>query len=99
MGDNDDISFAQRDPLAGVDPLFVTRWSPRAFAKGTVDQAVLARLMDAARWSPSCFNEQPWRFYTSTAETFADYLDLLGEGNQTWAVNASVLGFLIGKTR
>jgi len=91
--------FANRDALPGVDPLFVTRWSPRAFAKSPVDDATLARLVDAARWSPSCFNEQPWRFYTSTAETFSDYLDLLLEGNQMWACNASVIGFLAGKTR
>jgi len=94
-----DSAFAHRDALSGVDTLFVTRWSPRAFDKSPVDDAALARIIDAARWSPSCFNEQPWRFYTSTAETFADYLGLLLEGNQAWAGNAGVIGFLAGRTR
>ena len=97
--DLQDDDFANRDALAGVDALFVTRWSPRAFDKSEIEDATIARLVDAARWSPSCFNEQPWRFYTSTPETFADYLDLLVEGNQAWAANAGVIGFLAGKTR
>lgn len=95
----ENISFEARDPLAGVADLFVTRWSPRAFAPAAIGDAQLARLIDAARWAPSCFNEQPWRFYTSTADTFADYLNLLVEANQAWARSASVLGFLVARTR
>lgn len=93
-----DIDFDTRDALPGVDPIFVERWSPRAFQPVPLDEAVLARLMDAARWSPSCFNEQPWRFYTSTPDTFDDYLSMLIEFNQAWARNASVLGFLVGSS-
>ncbi len=99
MTDRNDIDFDRRDALPGVDPVFVERWSPRAFQPGTLDDEVIARLIDAARWSPSCFNEQPWRFYTSTADTFADYLSLLIEFNQAWARNASVLGYLVGSAR
>ncbi len=87
----------QRQALPGVDPLFVERWSPRAFAPEPVDQATLTRLFEAARWSPSCFNEQPWRFYTSSDATFDDYLQLLVEKNRRWAQHAPVLGFLVGK--
>lgn len=89
--------FEQRDAVEGVDDLFVTRWSPRAFEPGEIDQALLTRLFDAARWSPSCFNDQPWRFYTSTADTFDDFLSLLVEANQAWAKSASVIGFLCGR--
>jgi nitroreductase len=53
--------------------------------------------MDAARWSPSCFNAQPWRFYTSTDNTFDDFLNLLVEGNQGWAKDNAVIGFLVGE--
>jgi nitroreductase len=90
-----------RDPKDGVSALFYERWSPRAFANAALDNATVARLIDAARWSPSCFNAQPWRFYTanagSNADRFAEFLDLLLEGNQTWAKDASVLGFVVGK--
>ncbi len=92
-------NLSQRDPLAGVDTLFPSRWSPRAFDNSALDRETLAILIDAARWSPSCYNEQPWRFYTSNNDTFADYLQLLVEGNQAWAQNASVLGFLVANTR
>jgi len=43
-------------------PLLRSRWSPRAFADRPVDEAVLLRVFEAARWAPSCFNEQPARF-------------------------------------
>ena len=93
-----DIDLDVRDALPGVDRLFVERWSPRAFLPRPIDADVVARLIDAARWSPSCYNEQPWRFYTSTTDTFADYLSMLVEFNQVWAGNASVLGYLVGSS-
>jgi nitroreductase len=89
--------FSQRDPAAGVDALFVERWSPRAFVKADIAASTLASIIDAARWSPSCFNDQPWRFYTSNADTFGAFLDLLVEGNQAWAANAGVLGFITAR--
>ena len=91
------IDFSARNTDTGVDPMFTHRWSPRAFQKHTIDQATLARIMDAARWSPSCFNAQPWRIYTSTDKTFDDFLNLLVEGNQGWAKDTSVIGFMIGQ--
>ncbi|WP_275575126.1 nitroreductase family protein [Methylocucumis oryzae] len=47
-----------------IHDLMAKRWSPRAFAadKPVSDTELLA-LFEAARWSPSCFNDQPWRFY------------------------------------
>ncbi|MEJ2545759.1 MAG: nitroreductase family protein, partial [Calditrichaceae bacterium] len=38
------------------------RWSPRAFSEKPVEYDKLERVFEAARWSASCFNEQPWRF-------------------------------------
>jgi len=78
--------------------LFVERWSPRAFQAYDIPDAVLERIFDAARWSPSCFNEQPWRIYTSTPSSFDEFLKLLVEGNQGWAKHSSVLGFVVAKT-
>lgn len=97
MNDGKEFNFDNRDPVSGVDRLFVERWSPRAFQKQALQAGVLQRIVDAARWSPSCYNEQPWCIHTSTDDTFDEYLSLLLEGNQSWAKNASVLGFFTGR--
>lgn len=89
--------FSSRDPLPGVVEQLSHRWSPRAFTKTEIAPEVLARIIDAARFAPSCFNAQPWRFYTSNKTTFNDYLALLVDANQTWVKDAAVICFLAGK--
>lgn len=91
------VDFSNRQSLPGVDPQFTHRWSPRAMQRTAIPQDDLAAIFEAARWSPSCFNDQPWRFYTSTDSTFDTYLNLLNASNQTWAKNAAVLGFIISR--
>lgn len=91
------INFDARENSTGVDDLFIQRWSPRAFEKTSIDDATLTRILEAARWSPSCFNAQPWRIYTSTEETFDACLNLLVEGNQSWAKDTSVIGFIVAE--
>ncbi len=95
-----EVDFSERNPIDGVASLISERWSPRAFSDYAINSEQLARIIDAARWAPSCFNEQPWRFYTCTQESgdrFNEYLDLLVEANQVWAKRASVIGFLVGE--
>lgn len=87
--------FSARDSLPGVDETQARRWSPRAFVKTPIADADINLLFEAARWAPSCFNDQPWEFHVSTEETFDDFLDLLLEGNQVWAQNASLLCFVV----
>jgi len=91
------IDFSLRDPLPGVLEQLSHRWSPRAFVKAAISPQVLARIIDAARVAPSCFNAQPWRFYTSNEKNFNDYLLLLNEANQIWAKDASTICILVGK--
>lgn len=58
-----------------------------------VEPERLKSLFEAARWSPSCFNEQPWRYLVfdrSDAEARRRAEDCLSEGN-AWAKRASVL--------
>lgn len=92
-----DPDYSKRDPHPGVDPEFPARWSPRSFVKTAIPEDELAAIFDAARWAPSCFNEQPWRFLVSTGDTFDTFLGLLVESNQKWARNASVIGFTVAK--
>ena len=82
-----------RNPDAPIEPLFIRRWSPRAMTDTPISEEALCSLFEAARWAPSCFNEQPWRFlYTHrTDPEWDDFLGLLMEGNQAWVKNASVL--------
>ncbi|WP_397402625.1 nitroreductase family protein [Phenylobacterium sp.] len=80
-----------------IDPLFLERWSPRAFTGEAMPGEELMTLFDAARWAPSAFNGQPWRFVYAHRETgaWAGLFDLLIPFNQMWAKNAAVLVFLV----
>ena len=83
-----------------IDPMFIQRWSPRAFTGEAVPESVLRSMFEAARWAPSSSNAQPWRFFYALAGTpyFAKFLGLLNESNQTWAKQAGALVVLMSKT-
>lgn len=89
---------AHRTPDHDVLPVFVKRWSPRAMT-GSVSKPELMRLLEAARWAPSSYNEQPWRFLYAFAGTpqFQTFLGCLLEANQVWAKSAGVLMLLVAK--
>lgn len=77
-----------------IHDLLAKRWSPYAFADRPVSAADLRSLFEAARWSASSYNEQPWRYIVATKEEpeeFARLLSCLVEGNQQWAQAAPVL--------
>lgn len=89
-----------RDPRHDVDPLFVNRWSPRAMTGEQLENEELLALFEAARWAPSSYNNQHWRFvYTTPADDeWDDFVDLLAEGNREWATDAAVLVVILSKT-
>lgn len=79
-----------------INKLIASRWSPRAFdSNKPVEEEKILALLEAARWAPSCFNDQPWRyvmcnkFSDEVAWQFA--LSCLAPKNQLWAKNAPVL--------
>jgi nitroreductase len=76
-----------------VDELFLKRWSPRAMTGEPVSQADLNRLLEAARWAPSTYNEQEWRYLYAHRDTehWQTFFDLLMEANQAWCKDAAVL--------
>lgn len=72
------------------------RWSPRALdASKPVPRNDIASLLEAARWAPSCFGDEPWRYIVW--DRFADPVswqsafECLVPGNQAWAKHAPVL--------
>lgn len=80
-----------------IDPLFLRRWSPRAFTGEAMSDEDLKTILEAAHWAPSASNYQPWRFIYGHrgTEAFARLLGLLDEGNQAWAKDVSVLVFVV----
>ncbi len=83
-----------------VDPIFLDRWSPRAFDGSAMPKDDLLTILDAGHWAPSAFNYQPWRFVYGLKGTpaFEKLLGLLIEFNQGWARNASALVFIVSDT-
>lgn len=83
-----------------IHPIIKNRWSPRAFDQRPIKEETLRRIMEAARWAPSSFNEQPWRFVLGIKgdETWNKLHEVMVEFNQKWAGNAPVLLLAIGKT-
>ena len=77
-----------------INELLAERWSPYAFDDRPVPEADLRSLFEAARWAPSSYNEQPWRYIVCTkddSEQFQRLLSCLVDGNQIWAKAAPVL--------
>lgn len=83
-----------------IAPLFLDRWSPRAFTGEAMPQETLLSLFEAARWAPSAANGQPWRFVYGHrgTEAFETIYNTLDEGNRRWADKASVLIVIISQT-
>ncbi len=88
-----------RKPDHPIHPLLLNRWSPRAMTGESISEEDLKSLFEAARWAPSSFNEQPWRFLYAKTKTpnFERFLSFLVPFNQSWAAKAAVLGVSISK--
>jgi nitroreductase len=77
-----------------IQTLLADRWSPYAFLPEPLADADLLACLEAARWAPSSYNEQPWRFIVARrqdGELFTRALSCLVEANREWAQHASVL--------
>ena len=82
-----------------VDPMFLDRWSPRALG-GEMPDEHAQTLLEAMRWSPSCYNEQPWVVIWATApEDRQRILGCLVEFNQSWAKDAPFLAVVCARTQ
>ena len=94
------LSANPRVPEAQVDSMFLDRWSPRAFLDEPIPEHQIKTLFEAARWAPSCFNEQPWLFlYATELEQRKIFTSLLLEKNQRWAANAPLLIFVVARRK
>lgn len=91
--------MAERRPQADIAKMFTDRWSPRTFSSEPVKRSQLQSLFEAARWAPSCYNEQPWHFYYTAADSpkHAEFVETLVKLNQSWACNAPVLIYIVSR--
>ena len=82
--------------------LITQRWSPYSFADRPVSEEDVRAVFEAARWSASSFNEQPWVYFVATKNNPQEHekiLSCLMEGNQVWAKKAPVLGLGLCRTK
>ncbi|MBN8832520.1 MAG: nitroreductase family protein [Sphingomonadales bacterium] len=79
-----------------LDPLFLRRWSPRAFDASDMPAEDLETILDAARFAPSSMNYQPWRlFYAVRGDAnWERFLSWLLPSNRDWAQHSSVLIYI-----
>jgi len=80
--------------MTDLHPIIKERYSPVIFSSKKVEEDKLQSLFEAARWAPSSYNEQPWRFIVGIKDQNKDYaklLDCLVEANQHWAKYTPVL--------
>ncbi len=93
------IAIKQAQTDYPIHELLQARWSPRAFADKGVETEKLQSVFEAARWSASGGNMQPWAFLVARkAEEpalFERMVSCLSEGNVPWASKAPVLGIAV----
>ena len=80
-----------------------SRWSGRAYdSKRDVSNQQLLSIVEAARWAPSCFGDEPWRYIfchkSAYIAAWQNALDCLVEGNKQWAQHAPVLIMVFANT-
>lgn len=92
MSENEQVHHSLKE-------LMTKRWSPRGFSEKEVKDEQVNELLEAARWAPSAYNEQPWRFVVGKkgTEKYNKILESLNEWNQIWAKHAPLLILNVAK--
>jgi len=82
-----------------INPLILNRWSPRSMTGEALNDDDIMSLFEAARWAPSSYNNQPWRFIYAkrNSEHWDRFFNLLAEGNKNWTKNAALLVVVISR--
>ena len=95
------IEINHRSKENDVNDIFLQRWSPRALSGEKITRKELFTLLEAARWAPSAFNGQPWRFVYAMKGTpeWHALFDTLGQFNKDWVKNAGALILVVSKNK
>lgn len=83
-----------------TNKMILQRYSPIAFSDKDISDADLQISLEAARWAPSAFNEQPWRFLLApkrNPDVYGKLFECMFDGNKLWAASAPVLMLVCAK--
>ncbi len=88
---------------APIHELLANRWSGRAYdAARPIERTHLISLLEAARWAPSCYGDQPWRFVlwnkANDAAGWQLAFEHLAPANQAWGRDAPLLLLVAANT-
>lgn len=92
-------TFLNRESTYPIQSLLLSRVSYRAFSEERLSEEELMALFEAARWAPSSYNNQPWRFvYGRRGKVGWDILfNALIDFNKSWCNHADTLVVVISK--
>lgn len=87
-----------------IHDVIAKRWSSRAFdPEQAISHNDLIALAEAARWAPSSYGAQPWRFLvldkSSDEVAWNKALSCINEWNQAWAKHAPLLVIAIAHSQ
>jgi len=84
-----------------IHPLILDRWSARSFSEKSISEETMEGLFEAASWSASSMNEQPWEYIYAEkgTEAFHKMVECLMDGNQPWAKNGSHMLLSLAKRK
>jgi nitroreductase len=95
------LTPARLNTQSTIHELLANRRSPRAFSEQPVEPRKIASLFEAARWSPSCANEQPWYFIVATpvdTVAYRAFYESLNEGNRRWVTKAPLIALGVARS-
>ena len=95
----DTTKTGRRQTTFKINPLILNRWSPRSMTGEELDDETIMSLFEAARWAPSSYNNQPWRFIYAKRNTlhWDKLFNLLAEPNKVWTKEAVLLVVVISR--
>lgn len=88
------MSTKRANTAVPIHPPIADRWSPRAFGPEDLSKDDELGLLEAARWAPSCFGAEPWRFVIGVrgrGQSHATIAETLVPANRLWAEKAPML--------
>lgn len=93
------VHYVNRETTFPIQSFFLSRVSSRAFSEERLSEQEILTLFEAARWAPSSYNNQPWRFiYVRRGEKEWNLLfDTLIDFNQSWCKHADTLVLVLSR--
>ncbi|PCJ80339.1 MAG: nitroreductase family protein [Bacteroidetes bacterium] len=76
------------------------RFSPYTYEKTSISLEEIESAFEAARWAPSGYNSQPWRFVFASRDNlnFETLLSFAVEANREWMQHSGAIVVILAKT-